>query len=99
MFTPARRDARYCSRSCTSKARVERSRALRSGQVELAPIDVEMDVLIQDVEFLIESGEYPDRIAKRVGMTPVNLIAAMRRANRVELARPFYRSADHRRAS
>jgi hypothetical protein len=45
--------------------------------------------LIEDVEWLLKSGEYPPRVAQRVGRTPGGLCKLLRRAGRPDLANPF----------
>lgn len=48
--------------------------------------------LIEDVEWLLESGEHPGNIVPRVGKPSSNALSrSLARAGRPDLARPFYR--------
>lgn len=53
-----------------------------------APSQRVLDYL-EDVEYLLNVGEHPSRIAKRVGTSTAAIIKAARRAGRLDLARPF----------
>ena len=53
--------------------------------------------LVEDVEWLLSTGEHPDRIATRLGMTRHALTQAMRRAGRRDLANPLDPNRSHRK--
>ena len=53
-----------------------------------------MNPLIEDVEWMLATGEVPCNVATRLGMTPHAIEKAMRRAGRRDLAAPF--SVEHR---
>ena len=45
--------------------------------------------IIEDVEWMLDTGEAPERIPQRLGTTPAALTKRMRRAGRPDLAAPF----------
>lgn len=48
-------------------------------------------ILIEDVTFMLATGEHPWRIAQRLGMTLSAMSRALQRAGRHDLARHFER--------
>lgn len=53
---------------------------------------------VEDVEFLVSTGETAPAIAARLGRAPATLSRALYRAGRADLARPFERLAQAVRA-
>ncbi|AKU15767.1 hypothetical protein [Luteipulveratus mongoliensis] len=53
---------------------------------------------VEDVEFLLEAGESPDHIARRLGLTLESLERSMHRAGRRDLAHAVHVQTDVRRA-
>ena len=53
--------------------------------------------VVEDVTFLLDTGEHPARIATRIGRTPHAIDQALRRAGRADLAYHFYAERDRTR--
>ena len=49
-------------------------------------------ILIEDVDFMLSTGEHPWRIAQRLDMTLAAMSRALQRAGRHDLARHFTRT-------
>ena len=47
--------------------------------------------VVEEVEFLLDTGESPEQIARRLGRKPGTIARALGRAGRNDLARHFYR--------
>lgn len=85
------RGSRYCRHECLIASRRERNNAStyrrKNRAPDLTPLpDDKAAALIENVTDLLDFGEHPDRIARRLGVKYTSLITRLQRAGRSDLA-------------
>ena len=91
-FKPYLPHACYCSPLCKRKAKTTREREARHEKAIVGCIIPDDDTpshVIEDIEWMVSTGEHPTRIARRVGRTVGAIEKMLRRAGRTDLTPPF----------